>query len=51
MNLEKKDHLHRISELTKQLDLAKNTIISLENINVSTDFGGTRERNHLAIVY
>ncbi|XP_072520098.1 uncharacterized protein [Salminus brasiliensis] len=34
MNSERKYHLHRIMELTKQLDAAKNTIISLENINV-----------------
>ncbi|KAL7885639.1 hypothetical protein AOLI_G00059340 [Acnodon oligacanthus] len=33
-NSERKYHLHRIMELTKQLDAAKNTIISLENINV-----------------
>lgn len=43
MNLEKKDHLHKISELTKQLDTAKNTIISLENINVSTNIGQVEE--------
>uniref|UniRef100_A0A3B1JAQ8 Si:ch211-276i12.4 n=1 Tax=Astyanax mexicanus TaxID=7994 RepID=A0A3B1JAQ8_ASTMX len=34
MNSERKYHMHRIMELTKQLDAAKNTIISLENINV-----------------
>lgn len=37
--MKQKDHLHRISELTKQLDTAKSTIISLENINVSTNIG------------
>ncbi|XP_066506194.1 uncharacterized protein si:ch211-276i12.4 [Hoplias malabaricus] len=34
MNSERKYHLHRIMELNKQLDTAKNTIISLESINV-----------------
>ncbi|KAK2838573.1 hypothetical protein Q7C36_013387 [Tachysurus vachellii] len=34
MNSEQKDYIHRISELTKQPDTAKNTVVSLESINI-----------------
>lgn len=39
MNSVQKDHAHRISKLTNQLDSAKNKINSLENIIVSTEMG------------
>ncbi|XP_046706009.1 uncharacterized protein si:ch211-276i12.4 [Silurus meridionalis] len=34
MNSQQKDHLHRISELNKQLETGKHLIISLEDINI-----------------
>ncbi|XP_026991175.2 uncharacterized protein si:ch211-276i12.4 isoform X2 [Tachysurus fulvidraco] len=34
MNSEQKDYFYRISELTKQPDTAKNTVVSLESINI-----------------
>lgn len=43
MNLEQKDHFHRISALTKQLDTAKNTVTSMETINVSTNMGQEKD--------